>query len=78
MANVALSLLLIKPKLFINFDTLCVGRRGAAKALKSRDHEIQKPPVRRDETLSIKDFNGMKSNPVKNGLFSKQLWPGTS
>ena len=65
MANVALSLLLIKPKLFcflfklspfafalqptrkrvsfINIDTLCVGRRGVAKALKSRNHEMQKP-----------------------------------
>ena len=43
MANVALSLLLMKTKLFINIDTLCVGRRGVAKALKSLDHGIQEP-----------------------------------
>ena len=80
--------MLIKPKLFcflfklspfgkrvsfINIDTPCVRRRGVAKALKSRDHGYKTPTVRRDETRSIKDFNGMKSNPVKKGLFSRKL-----
>ena len=59
------------------WHALCTTQRSGQSPQEPQSWDT-KTPVCRDETRSIKDFKGMRSNPVKNGLFSKQLWPGSS